>query len=196
MSRALAAHGAQVVDADEAARGALAAGSAGAEAVRARFEDVVRSDGSVDRAGLAALVFADPHARADLEAIVHPVVDRIVAAAVDTWRRSSGVVGIVDSPLLVETHGRERYGLDALIVVDAPEDVLVERLVRWRSMSAEDARARIAAQASRAERVRAADFVIPNVGSLGELAQMADEAWRFVESLRRDDDRGGELAGG
>jgi dephospho-CoA kinase len=186
VSRVLGDNGALVLDADEMARGALAPGTPGARAVRERFgDDVVGEDGALDRARLAAAVFADTSARSALEAIVHPVVHASTTAALERARRAGGVV-VLDSPLLVETDGRRRYGLDAVLVVDAPDELVVERLVRRRAMSVDEVRARLAAQATRGERVRAADYVIVNIGTLDELVAMAEEAWRWIARLPGD----------
>ncbi|HVC25768.1 MAG TPA: dephospho-CoA kinase [Acidimicrobiales bacterium] len=182
----LAQRGAVVVDADALARHALDPGEPSYGAVVGRFGTAVLSpDGSVDRTELARRVFGDAAERAALEAIVHPVVSAAIAAELDA-RRGSDAVVVVELPLLVETGGREAYGLDAVIVVDAPADLAVERLVRRRGLEAADARRRVAAQADAASRIRAADFVVVNVGTLDELALMAEEAWRFVERLRAE----------
>lgn len=189
VSRVLARNGAIVLDADAMARDALAPGTAAARSVRERFGDaVLGDDGALDRQRLAAVVFADRDARSVLEEIVHPVVHAATAAAIERARLAGGVV-VLDSPLLVETDGRRRYDLDAVLVVDAPEEMVVERLVRDRAMSAADVRARLAAQATRGERVRAADYVIVNVGSLDELVAMAEEAWRWIARLPGGEER-------
>ena len=151
-----------------------------------RFGDaVLAGDGTVDRGALARVVFGDPAARAALEAIVHPVVRREVAAELEA-RRGSDEVVVVELPLLVETGGRDAYGLDGVIVVDAPVDLALDRLVRLRGLEPEDAHRRVAAQIDPGERLRAADFVVVNVGTTDELAQMADEAWRWLARLRSE----------
>lgn len=182
----LAARGAVVVDADAIARHALDPGTPGHGAVVRRFGDaVLAGDGTVDRGALARVVFGDPAARAALEAIVHPVVRREVAAELEA-RRGSDEVVVVELPLLVETGGRDAYGLDGVIVVDAPVDLALDRLVRLRGLEPEDAHRRVAAQIDPGERLRAADFVVVNVGTTDELAQMADEAWRWLARLRSE----------
>ncbi|HUZ21669.1 MAG TPA: dephospho-CoA kinase [Acidimicrobiales bacterium] len=180
----LGERGAVVVDADAIARAALEPSEAAFAAVVERFGPaIVGEDGRLDRSGLAELVFRDPIARADLEAIVHPVVRRAIADRLEAERAGERVV-VLDVPLLVETGGKQRYGVDAVLVVDAPEHLAVERLVSSRRMTREAARARAAAQVPRAERLRAADYVIVNIGSLDELVLMVDAAWRWIGQLR------------
>jgi dephospho-CoA kinase len=174
--------GAVIVDADQLSRAATAVGGPAVAPIVERFGDgVLAADGTLDRAGLASVVFADPVARLDLEAIVHPIIDDAVLDALT--RVGPGEIAVVDSPLLVETNGRERFGLDGLLVVDAPEDIALDRLVRLRKMNESDARARMAAQCTRTERVRAADFIIMNMGTLDELAEMVDRAWHWMVGL-------------
>ncbi len=150
--------------------------------MRKRFgEAVIAPDGPIDRAALAAAVFADAAARRDLEAIVHPFIDKATRAAIAAAPPASVVV--IDAALLVETDGRRRYDLDGLLVVDCPEELAIERLVASRAMSEPAARARLRAQAPRADRLRSADYVILNIGSLAELEAMAEAAWGWVGSL-------------
>ncbi len=183
VAAALARRGAAVIDTDVLAREVIAPGTPGFDAVLDRFgPDVLAPDGSVDRARLASVVFAAPAARADLEAIVHPAVRAAVAERLAGLERAGARVALVVVPLLVET-GPGRYGLDRVLVVDAPEDVALERLTAGRGMAEQDARARIAAQATRTERLRAADYVLVNVGTLDELDEMAGCAWRWIEGL-------------
>ncbi|HVB05900.1 MAG TPA: dephospho-CoA kinase [Acidimicrobiales bacterium] len=178
----LSARGAHIVDADVLARRAVAPGTAGLVAVAARFGDgVLRAGGELDRAALAAIVFADPVARRDLESIVHPAVQEAIDAELATL--DDDRVAVLDVALLVETDGRSCYGLDGVLVVDAPEELCIERLVEGRGMSEGDARARLAAQIDRGERLRAADFVIINLGTLEELEEMVDRAWAWIVAV-------------
>ena len=191
----LAEHGARVVDADALARRVLAPGTPSAAAVLARFgADVRAPDGTVARERLAAVVFADPVARRALEEIVHPAVRAEIGAVIAA--SGSGDVVVIDAALLVETDGRARYGLDGLLVVDAPEDLVLARLSA-RGLGSADAAARIAAQASRAERIHAADYVIVNCGTLAELNEMADAAWSWIAALaaERQADQVGSMPG-
>lgn len=164
--------GAVVVDADVLAREVVAAGTSGLEEVVRTFgADLVGPDGELDRPAMGRRVFADPTARTQLEAIIHPRVrqraDEIEAAA------AADAVVVHDIPLLVETGQRDRF--DAVVVVDVPEDLQLRRLTQDRGMAAEDARARIGAQASRDERLAVADHVIDNTGTREDLrAQVAE----------------------
>src|SRR5581483_7840875 len=137
------------------------------------------ADGRLDRPALAALVFEDAAARADLNAIVHPLV------AAETLRRQAtappDAVVVMDVPLLVEA---ARSGYDVVVIVEAPEGVRLERLV-GRGMSKEDARRRMAAQASDADRRRVADVVLDNSGSEEELEAQVESLWaQLTASLR------------
>ena len=171
----LAERGAVVVDADHLAREAVEVGTDGYRAVVDRFgADVVAGDGSLDRRALAAVVFEDPQALADLNGIVHPLVRAAISARVAGLAGTDAVV-VLEVPLLVES-GRS-YGASQVIVVDCPEEVAVRRLVEGRGMDEADARRRIAAQVSRAHRMAAADVVIDNSGSVADLRRQVDTAW-------------------
>ena len=181
MARALARRGAIVIDADAIAREVVEPGQPGLAAVVERFgPEVLDADGRLDRPKLAALVFDDAAARADLNAIIHPRV------AVETARRTAAAppdaVVVIDVPLLVEA---ARSGYDAVVIVEAPEPVRLERLVN-RGMSPEDARRRMAAQASDADRRKVADVIIDNSGSEDDLEPQLDALWsQLTASLRR-----------
>ena len=171
----LADRGAVLVDADRLARDAVAVGTDGYRAVVDRFgSEVVAGDGGLDRRALAGVVFDDPGALADLNAIVHPPVRAAIAQRVAELAGTDAVV-VLEIPLLVESG--VSYGASQVIVVDCPEDVAVRRLVQGRGMDEGDARRRIAAQASRAERLAAADVVIDNSGSLADLRHHVDALW-------------------
>jgi dephospho-CoA kinase len=180
VSARLAARGAVIVDADAITRQVQAPGSPVVQAMAERFGDsILQPDGSLDRAAVAALVFGDAGALADLNAIVHPAVgaemDRLVAEQSSTDR-----VVVLDVPLLVE---RPRPGLAATIVVDVPTELAIERLVSARGMDEADARARMARQATREERLARADRVVDNSGSLAELDRQLDEVWSWLVTL-------------
>jgi dephospho-CoA kinase len=170
--------GALVIDADQLAREVVDVGSDGlAEVVKAFGSGIVRPDGSLDRAALGEIVFADSEARRRLEAVVHP---RVRARAADIEAAAAARTVVVHViPLLVETGQADRF--DVLVVVDLPEDVQIERLGRTRGMTAEEARARIAAQAARDERLAAADIVIDNSGDLDDLRLKAAGVWTELE---------------
>jgi dephospho-CoA kinase len=170
----LGGHGAVVVDADVIAREVVEPGSRGLAAVVAEFgPQVRREDGRLDRSRLASVVFADEGARRRLNAIVHPLVaertaELLAAAAPDA-------VVVHDVPLLVENHLAGHY--DLVLVVEAAEATRLARLAE-RGMPADEARARMAAQAGDADRRAVADVVIRNDGTLAELAARVDAVWR------------------
>lgn len=180
----LAERGAVVLDADRLARDALATGTVEFGRVLERFGPLLLPDGSLDRRALATVVFSDPSARRDLETIVHPAVEAGLIASLAEHSSSDRVV-VLDVALLLERDGRERYGLDGVIVVDAPTELCVERLVAFRNLDEQDATARIAAQMDRFERLGKADFVILNIGTATELALMVDQAWSWIETLAK-----------
>jgi len=179
----LAHMGAVVVQADVIARKVTDEPGPARAAIIGHFgSDVLRADGALDRSALARRVFSEPSERMVLESIVHPIVHERILAELEAHRSSDDIV-VLELPLLVETGGRERYGLDGVLVVDVPDTIAVERLVVGRQMDVADARARIAAQADRFERLRAADYVIMNLGDETELGAMAEEAWRWMQGL-------------
>ncbi|MDO9379389.1 MAG: dephospho-CoA kinase [Nocardioidaceae bacterium] len=179
VSALLAGHGAVVVDADLLAREVVEPGSpALAEIERVFGPDVIAPDGSLDRPALGAVVFADEARRRDLEAITHPAIralqhEREAAAGEDA-------VVVHDNPLLVEM-GQYR-GCDVVVVVDLPVEVQVERIVRDRGTTEEDARARVAAQAIREARLAVADLVVDNTGDRDALAARVAEVWADLSS--------------
>ena len=183
VSSLLAGHGAVVIDADMLAREAVEPGRPAWAEVRRRFGDsVVREDGSIDRQALAGVVFSDESARRDLNAIVHPEVARAMGERLALEASTDHVV-VLDIPLLAEG-GRDRYPLDGVLVVDCPVDLAIDRLVAARGMDRADAERRVAAQAPREVRLKLADFVILNMGTLEELRLMVDHAWRWIETLK------------
>ena len=173
VSRLLEQRGAVIVDADAIAREVVASGTPGLAAVVEAFGDgVVASDGSLNRPALAAVVFADPEARKRLDAIVHPLV-RARATEVAAAAPADAVV-VNDVPLLVETGQAGSY--DLVLVVEADPATRVARLVQ-RGLTAEDARARMAAQATDEQRRAVADVVLDNSGTLEELEAQVDRFW-------------------
>jgi dephospho-CoA kinase len=165
--------GAVVIDSDLIAREVVAVGTPGLERVVQRFgNSVLAADGTLDRPKLGGIVFADPAALADLNAIVHPLVrersDELVAAA------GEGAVLVHDVPLLVENGMATAF--DAVVVVQAPLELRLERLER-RGLAPDVAQARIAAQASDEERQAVATVVLDNSGSVAELRAQVDATW-------------------
>ena len=180
--------GAVVVDADDLAREVVVPGTPAHSAVVERFGPaVVGSDGGIDRPALAAVVFDDADARRDLNAIVHPAVEEALARRLSA-EEGPGRVVVAVIPLLVEI---DWQGADAVVVVDCPEDVAVERLVRERGMQEADARRRIAAQAGRADRVARADRVIVNDGTWADLRAQVEATWSWIQTLP---DRSGRVS--
>ena len=170
----LASRGAVVLDSDQLARAAVEPGTPGFDAVVTRFGgEVVCDDGSLDRAAVASIVFADAAARADLEAIVHPEVRRHIAEAVAARADTDDVV-VVDSPLLIETGAHE--GFPVIVVVTAPVDARIARLAT-QGMSEGDVRARMAAQMPLEEKARHADVLLDNGGTERELEAQVDRLW-------------------
>jgi dephospho-CoA kinase len=176
VSAALAAHGATVVDADRIAREVVEPGTPGlAEVVAAFGERVLTADGALDRPALAAVVFADPAARRRLDGIVHPLVRRRAGELELAARQADEHAVVVhDVPLLVE--GGQAGSYDLVVVVEAPEEVRVPRLVA-RGLAEDDARARIAAQATDEQRRAVADVVLPNDGTPEQLRARVDRFW-------------------
>jgi dephospho-CoA kinase len=173
VSALLAARGAVVVDADRIAREVVEPGTAGLARIAEAFgEGVLAPDGSLDRAALAAVVFADPEARRQLDGIVHPLV-RARATELAAAAPPDAVV-VNDVPLLVETGQASSY--DLVLVVQADPATRVSRLVQ-RGLTAEDARARMEAQASDEERRAVADVVLDNSGTPEDLAEQVDQFW-------------------
>lgn len=175
VARLLAKRGAVVVDADELARDALRRGTRTFEQVWALFGDeVLTSDGELDRAAIAAIIFADEEKRTALESITHPEVFRLLAETVE-WHRDSDNVVVFDAPLIIETGFHE--ACDVLVIVTASEEQRIQRLERDRGMTAAEASVRIAAQAGAEERQALADVVIDNDGDLAALEGQIDELW-------------------
>jgi dephospho-CoA kinase len=182
VSALLAAKGAVVVDADEVVRDQQRPGTPVFDAMVERFgPGIVAADGTLDRAAVADVVFADPQALEDLNAIVHPAVGAEIARRMEELSGTDAVV-VLDVPLLVEAS--RGYPLAGLIVVDVDPDIAAERLVMQRGMSEEDARSRMSRQASREERRARADVVIDNRGTLGDLARQVDAIWDWIERLQ------------
>jgi dephospho-CoA kinase len=182
VSRRLAAHGAVIIDADVAARAVVAPGTPGLERIAEAFgAGVLGPDGALDRERLGAIVFRDPDSRDTLNAIVHPLVGEWMRAAERAAVAASDgdVIIVHDVPLLAEN--RRVGDFDLVVVVDVPPEAQLERLVSQRGMSPDQARARMAAQASRPHRLAVADLVIDNSGSLADLDHRVAEVWADLQ---------------
>ena len=193
----LEGRGALVVDADEIAREVVAPGAPAYEAVVARFGPAILAhDGRIDRPALARVAFADPEALADLNAITHPVIGAVLFERMSSLDgdgigggaghggvagRSGVAVAVI--PLLGPGHV-EVLGLRAVVVVDCPTEVAIRRLVEGRGMAEADARARVAAQPSREERLALADYVVENSSSVQDLVARVEALWAWLYALR------------
>lgn len=181
VSELLAGKGAVVIDADAITRELQQPGTAVFDLMVERFgAGIVAPDGSLDRPAVADVVFNDAGALADLNNIVHPAVGTEIARRLERELETDHVV-VLDVPLLVES-GRD--DLRALIVVDTDPEIAVQRLVEQRGFREADARARIARQASREDRLARADFVITNDGTRNELQQRVNQCWEWVNGRR------------
>ena len=190
VSARLAAQGAVVIDADAIAREVVEPGTEGlAEVVEAFGPEVLLPDGTLDRPRLGEIVFADPELRGKLNEIIHPRV----GARMAELEREAGPASIVvhDVPLIAESGRTDAY--DLVVVVDVPPRVQLDRLVRRRGMTREQAEARMAAQASREQRLAIADIVIDNSGSLAELDRQVGDLWSELRrrSVKASDHDGG-----
>ena len=183
VSARLAAQGAVVIDADAIAREVVEPGTDGlAEVVEAFGPEVLLPDGRLDRPRLGEIVFGDPELRGKLNAIVHPRVGARMAEL--EGEAAAGAIVVHDVPLIAEGGRTDAY--DLVVVVDAPPRAQIDRLVRRRGMTREQARARMAAQATREQRLAIGDIVIDNSGSLTELDRQVGDLWA---ELRRRADR-------
>ena len=179
-----AGHGVLVVDTDAIAHTLTAPGGAGMPAIRAEFGDAVAgANGALDRAAMRAIVFADPTARKRLEAILHPLIrseseNRLAAGA------DASTYSILMVPLLVES-GNYRKRVDRIAVVDCSEETQIARVMRRNGLSREEVERILAAQATRAERLAAADDIIENDGALDQLAPAIERLHRQYLALAR-----------
>ncbi len=164
--------GANVVDADQLARIAIERGSEGFDEVIARFGQEILSNGDIDRKALAAIIFSDPAAKSDLEAIVHPRVQALFAQA--RAENDPSIPMIYEIPLLVETDAAKKF--DFIVTVEAAEEVRIARLLE-RGMFISDIKARLANQASSDSRTATADAVITNDGDEDHLLRQVENLW-------------------
>ena len=177
VSAILAELGAVVIDADLLAREVVARGTPGLEAVVAEFgPELLTAEGDLDRPAMGALVFGDADARKRLEAIVHPLV-HARSAELEAEAGDHAVV-VHDIPLLAEV-GRAG-SFDEVVVVDAPAELQVARMVEERGWTREDAEARIAAQATREDRLAIATYVVDNTGTLADLRTRVEEIYAAI----------------
>ena len=179
VARKLEQLGAFTIDADVLARDVVALGTEGLKAVVARFgNSVLAADGSLDRSALARVIFAAPQARADLNAIIHPLVRERAAELEAAAPVGAVVVHVI--PLLVETGQQDRF--DAVVVVDTTVEEQLRRLTRRDGLTQTEAEQRVAAQASREERLGAATHVIDSSGPVRETMRQVDELWQNLST--------------
>ncbi len=170
--------GASVIDSDQIAREVVLPGTIGSEMLMKTFGEDLYASGSLDRERLASIVFSDAERRKELERILHPLIRE---SSNSIFAHTDGVV-IYQIPLLVESSADYEY--DAVVTVEAEEGTRISRLLHHRSMSVDDARDRIASQASRAERESIADYVIDSDCSLEQLQSRVAKLWGFLEEMR------------
>ncbi len=182
VSERLKARGAVIIDADEVVKDLQRPGRPVFVAMHERWGDrILAEDGTLDRGEVASIVFGDSDELKALNKMVHPAVRSEMHDQADALSDVEGVV-VLDIPLLVEG-GDDRRGASAVIVVDLPPDVAIDRLMEFRGFERADAEARIAAQATREDRLAMADFVIDNSGDIPELDAEVDRCWTWLEAL-------------
>ena len=180
VSRMLAERGALVIDGDEIARDLVRPGEPALDQIVARFgPDVLLPDGELDRAGLAAIVFPEPEALADLDAIMHPQIAERAAQMLAEAEEAGARIAVYDMPLLVENGSADDF--DLVVVVHAPIEVRLARLA-VRGVPVADARERMARQASDAERAEVASILIDNGGDEEQLIAQVDRAWFLLRA--------------
>ncbi|MFI5043552.1 MAG: dephospho-CoA kinase [Acidimicrobiales bacterium] len=186
VSGALAERGAVVVDADAIVKELQSPGTVVFDEMVERFgPDIVGPDGGLDRARVAEIVFNDADALKDLSGIVHPRVQAEIFRRIEEQTDTDNVV-VLDIPLLVESG---YPGLLGTIVVDLDPEVAITRLIEFREFTEDDARARIAKQATREQRLEKADFVVDNSGTPDDLPSQIDAVWEWIETLEPDPQR-------
>jgi dephospho-CoA kinase len=183
VSSALAERGAVLVDADAIVKELQSPGTVVFDEMVERFgPEIVGPDGGLDRARVAEIVFNDADALKDLSGIVHPRVQAEIFRRIEEQTDTGNVV-VLDIPLLVESG---YPGLLGTIVVDLDPEVAITRLVEFRDFTEDDARARIAKQATREQRLEKADFVVDNSGTPDDLPSQIDAVWEWIETLEPD----------
>jgi dephospho-CoA kinase len=181
ISQELERRGATVIDADKVGHEAYTPGTEGWQAVRDAFgEGVVAADGTIDRRALGAIIFGDPKQRDRLQALIWPVMKRMMANRLAALRADGTKVAVVEAAVLLEAGWQDLT--DKVWVVTIPPDVAVQRLAERNNMPAEQARERLAAQLSNEERTRNADAVIDNARPLTETITQVGQLWDALEA--------------
>ena len=179
VSALFARKGAIIIDGDGIAKQLQQKSSATLQKMVDEFGDILLDSGELDRAKVANLVFGDAELLKRLNAIMHPAIGLEILRQIEANMTTDNVV-VLDMPLLVEN---PRDGMSGLVVVDVDPEVAISRLVQFRNMNEEDARRRMASQASREERLKVADRVIDNSGSTDALNSQVDEVWDWFATL-------------
>ena len=180
VTKRLAERAAVIVDADGIVRELQVPGAPLLQVLADRFgAHIINDDGSLDRAGLAAIAFKDDESTQALNDIMHPAVRAEIRRRIDIERDTDHVV-VLDTPLLTVVDGLQHQGM---VVVDTPIELAVARVVEQRGLPEDDVRARIDKQISREERVALADFVVDNGGDLGHLEAQVDALWAWIDTL-------------
>jgi dephospho-CoA kinase len=182
--------GAIIIDGDGIAKQLQQKGSATLQKMVDEFGDILLDSGELDRAKVAQLVFGDADLLKRLNAIMHPAISAEILRQIEMNMATDNVV-VLDMPLLVEN---PREGMSGLVVVDVDPEVAISRLVQFRHMNEDDARRRMASQASREDRLKVADRVIDNSGSPDELDAQVDEVWDWFATLPNAQPGAGSLA--
>jgi dephospho-CoA kinase len=190
VSALFARKGAIIIDGDGIAKQLQQKGSATLQKMVDEFGDILLDTGEVDRAKVAQLVFGDADLLKRLNAIMHPAISAEILRQIEMNMATDNVV-VLDMPLLVEN---PREGMSGLVVVDVDPEVAISRLVQFRHMNEDDARRRMASQASREDRLKVADRVIDNSGSPDELDAQVDEVWDWFATLPNAQPGAGSLA--
>lgn len=175
VSSRLAELGAFIVDADLVAREIVEPGQPALAELAEAFDGVLNPDGTLNRAELARQAFATPEATEKLNAITHPRIRARTEELFKQGRESGAEVLVYDMPLLIENGEVDK--VDHVLVVDAPDELRIDRLVQHRGLDEDDARRRIAAQIDRATRLNAADTVLDNSGTVEQLLEQVDGFW-------------------
>ena len=190
VSALFARKGAIIIDGDGIAKQLQQKGSATLQKMVDEFGDILLETGELDRAKVAQLVFGDADLLKRLNAIMHPAISAEILRQIETNTAKDNVV-VLDMPLLVEN---PREGMSGLVVVDVDPEVAISRLVQFRNMNEDDARRRMASQASREDRLKVADRVIDNSGSPDALDAQVDEVWDWFATLPNAQPGAGSLA--